>query len=169
MIYLYAGLGVAMLSGIMAIFEMGLALTGNSLLASSPETYLTREETKLDEETRDQLKNERKSEDQVLLGLLSNPALVPPRERDAGLCQALKSAYESSLAVGAVPPPWRWTMDSQRMPVLQGHWEDSCLMNDGSFHRVVVRPPAHSSASNDYEFYSCVMDGSDRCSFEYED
>ena len=32
MVYLYAGLGVAMLSGIMAIFEMGLAVTGQSLL-----------------------------------------------------------------------------------------------------------------------------------------
>ena len=32
MVYLYAGLGVVMLSGIMAIFEMGLALTGQTLL-----------------------------------------------------------------------------------------------------------------------------------------
>ena len=31
MVYLYAGLGVMMLSGIMAIFEMGLAVTGQSL------------------------------------------------------------------------------------------------------------------------------------------
>ena len=30
MVYLYAGLGIAMLSGIMAIFEMGLAVTGQS-------------------------------------------------------------------------------------------------------------------------------------------
>ena len=30
MVYLYAGLGIAMLSGIMAIFEMGLAITGQS-------------------------------------------------------------------------------------------------------------------------------------------
>ena len=32
MVYLYAGLGVLMLSGIMAIFEMGLSLTGQSML-----------------------------------------------------------------------------------------------------------------------------------------
>lgn len=31
MVYLYAGLGIAMLSGIIAIFEMGLAVTGQSL------------------------------------------------------------------------------------------------------------------------------------------
>ena len=34
MIYLYAGLGIAMLTGIMAIFEMGVSLTGSSLLSS---------------------------------------------------------------------------------------------------------------------------------------
>jgi hypothetical protein len=39
MIYLYAGLGIAMLSGIMAIFEMGLAVTGQSLLRSPEESY----------------------------------------------------------------------------------------------------------------------------------
>ena len=33
MVYLYAGLGIAMLSGIMAIFEMGLAVTGQSLFS----------------------------------------------------------------------------------------------------------------------------------------
>ena len=39
MVYLYAGLGIAMLSGIMAIFEMGLALTGQSLLRLPEESY----------------------------------------------------------------------------------------------------------------------------------
>ena len=32
MVYLYAGLGVLMISGIMAIFEMGLSLTGQSMI-----------------------------------------------------------------------------------------------------------------------------------------
>jgi hypothetical protein len=39
MVYLYAGLGIAMLSGIMTIFEMGLAVTGQSLLRSPEESY----------------------------------------------------------------------------------------------------------------------------------
>ena len=39
MVYLYAGLGIAMLSGIMAIFEMGLAVTGQSLLRLPEESY----------------------------------------------------------------------------------------------------------------------------------
>lgn len=39
MVYLYAGLGIAMLSGIMAIFEMGLAVTGQSFLSSPVSAY----------------------------------------------------------------------------------------------------------------------------------
>ena len=39
MVYLYAGLGVVMLSGIMAIFEMGLSLMGQSMLPTPPDVY----------------------------------------------------------------------------------------------------------------------------------
>ena len=46
MVYLYAGLGVAMLTGIMAIFEMGLALTGRSLLPSPQDLYSESEDVK---------------------------------------------------------------------------------------------------------------------------
>jgi hypothetical protein len=41
MVYLYAGLGVAMLSGIMAIFEMGLAVTGQPFLDAPVDSYFT--------------------------------------------------------------------------------------------------------------------------------
>ena len=40
MIYLYAGLGLAMMTGIMAIFEMGLYLTGSSLFLSRIDPYV---------------------------------------------------------------------------------------------------------------------------------
>ena len=33
MIYFYAGLGTAMLAAIMVVFELGLALNGNSLIS----------------------------------------------------------------------------------------------------------------------------------------
>ena len=39
MAYLYAGLGVVMLTGIMAIFEIGLSLTGQSMLPTPPDEY----------------------------------------------------------------------------------------------------------------------------------
>ena len=40
MLYLYAILGIVMMSGIMSIFEMGLSLTGRSMLPTPPDAYL---------------------------------------------------------------------------------------------------------------------------------
>ena len=47
MVYLYAGLGVVMLTGIMAIFEMGLSLTGQSMLPTPPDEYSENAEMKV--------------------------------------------------------------------------------------------------------------------------
>ena len=41
MVYLYAALGMVMMSGIMAIFEMGLSLTGQSMIPTPPDEYLS--------------------------------------------------------------------------------------------------------------------------------
>ncbi len=41
MVYLYALLGMVMLSGIMAIFEMGLSLTGQSMIPTPPDEYFS--------------------------------------------------------------------------------------------------------------------------------
>ena len=39
MIYLYAALGVVMMTGIMAVVEMGLSLTGQSILLKPDDLY----------------------------------------------------------------------------------------------------------------------------------
>ena len=39
MVYLYALLGMMMISGIMAIFEMGLSVTGQSMIPVPPDEY----------------------------------------------------------------------------------------------------------------------------------
>ena len=41
MLYLYAILGIVMMSGIMSIFEMGLSLTGRSMMPTPPDAYLS--------------------------------------------------------------------------------------------------------------------------------
>ena len=41
MVYLYAALGMVMLSGIMAVFEMGLSLTGQSMIPTPPGEYFS--------------------------------------------------------------------------------------------------------------------------------
>ena len=66
MVYLYAALGVVMMTGIMAVVEMGLSLTGQSFVMKS---FLS--------SSQKELINELKQLDQDVLRLLSNEHEVP--------------------------------------------------------------------------------------------
>ena len=146
MVYLYAGLGVAMLAGIMAIFEMGLALSGRSLLPSPPDAYLSDQGVKM--------------MDQKLLTLLADRTAVSAGLSGTSLCTALSIAYESKYEVN----PW---VEAPDMPVNTGRWAGSCLINDGGHHVVVL--PDVGNATTPYQLYSCVLPiGDERCSFEQE-
>ena len=94
MVYLYAGLGVAMLTGIMAIFEMGLALTGRSLLPSPLDLYS------------ESIVKRKPSGAEVIV-----EADPPLAATGTSLCEQIFSAY--SDAHDSNP----WSMD-RRMPVL---------------------------------------------------
>ena len=150
MVYLYAGLGVAMLTGIMAIFEMGLALTGSSLLPSPPDLYSESEDVK--------------QEDLRMVKLLIEADDLDPPLTGTGrsLCEQILAAFSDAyVPIGDVNP---WLVD-RRMPVLTGAWAGSCLMNRRS-HHLVVRPNP-TTTSSPYELYSCILQGGDdQCSFE---
>ena len=75
MAYLYASLGVMMLGGIMAIFEMGLSLTGQSMIPTPQDKYF--------------LDTSMKSLDAKLLQGLTDGAF-PASVLNQGLCAALK-------------------------------------------------------------------------------
>lgn len=150
MVYLYAGLGVAMLAGIMAIFEMGLALTGRSLLPSPVDPYLSNGEVK--------------AMDQRLMALLANRDAVVAGLLGTSLCEKVIDAYgDAHVQDGGVNP---WLQDAA-MPVNTGRWAGSCVMNDGA-HHVVVKPDMTDGA-DPYQLYSCVLQGGDeRCPFEQD-
>ena len=148
MVYFYAGLGVAMLAGIMAIFEMGLSLTGRSMLPSPLDAYLSDEGAKM--------------MDRKLLVLLADRSAVPAGLLGTSLCTAVLTAYESKYVSTGGVNPW---MEDPEMPVSRGRWAGSCLFNDGG-HHVVVKPDV-GNAATPYQLYSCVLSGGDeRCSFE---
>ena len=150
MMYLYAGLGVAMLTGIMAIFEMGLTLTGRSLLPSPPDFYSGSKDVKHEDLRMLKLMIEADDFDSPLTGT------------GASLCEQIFSAYSDAYVPTGGSNPW--LMDP-RMPVLTGPWAGSCLMNRRS-HHIVVRPNP-ITASSPYELYSCILQGgNDHCSFE---
>ena len=116
MVYLYAGLGVAMLAGIMAIFEMGLALTGRSLLPMPPDTYRGSSEQSLEK------------------ALLANSGAVASGLEGADICRGFQGLPGIQLPSRAFLPE---TLDSS--------WNKGCVMQYPS-HQVLLAPdPSNGS------------------------
>ena len=141
MVYLYAGLGVVMLSGIMAIFERGLALTGQTLFPVPPDNYLSSQSMK--------------DADIMFLKALANKTTplvngktFPDLVKDEGL----------SVALDAIDGPG-W------LPIPDGLWKNGCQRSTlvgGLYHRVIVSEKPH-------ELFSCALEtGSAQCAFELE-
>ena len=146
MVYLYAGLGVLMLSGIMAIFEMGLSLTGQSMLPTPSERYLQESDLKMSEKQ--------------LIELLRNTDVVSQGLANQALCTALVESYSDQY-----PGQSAWQAD-HRMPIDQGRWIRSCQINRGS-HRIVIMPPDPRDSYMPYKLFSCILAaGNDQCLFE---
>ena len=141
MVYLYAGLGVVMLSGIMAIFEMGLALTGQTLLPNPPDDYLSNQAMKDSDIT---LLKALADETTSLVDDKTFPDLVS----DDGLCVAL-NAIDG--------PGW--------LSISDGRWKNGCQRNKliGNLsHRIIV-------SAESYKLFSCALDsGRSQCAFELE-
>ena len=146
MVYLYAGLGVVMLSGIMAIFEMGLSLMGQSMLPSPPDAYRESSEMKLVEKR--------------MIGLLKDRNAVAQGLANQALCDALLQSYAAQYPGESAGQP------DGRMPIDQGRWIRSCQLNRGS-HRVLITPPDPGQDQMAYQIFSCALTGGhDQCSFE---
>ena len=146
MVYLYAGLGVLMISGIMAIFEMGLSLTGQSMIPTPAGVYLQSAEMKL--------------VDQRLLALLKSRSAVAAGLANNSLCTALLASYSNQY-----PGQSAGSLDN-RMPVATGHWIRSCQLNRGT-HRILIMPPDPAQPNMPYELFSCALTGgNDQCAFE---
>jgi hypothetical protein len=152
MVYLYAALGAVMLTGIMAIFEMGLSLTGQSLLPAPFDVYL---------ETTQGEKARRLDED--LLKILTNPDDVSRGLSGLALCDAIEQA-DSPHQYSFVP-----------IPSGESPWEEGCQFatsyeasGETIAHRIFVIPPESGLASSlPYGLFSCTSTReSYQCSFE---
>ena len=155
MVYLYAGLGVVMLSGIMAIFEMGLSLVGQSMLPTPPDPYQESSEMKLVEKR--------------MIGLLMDRNAVAQGLANQALCDALLQSYAAQYPGESAGQP------DGRMPIDQGRWIRSCQLmrqiDDPSLkhisHRVLIMPPDPGQDQLAYRLFSCALTGGhDQCSFE---
>ena len=148
MVYLYAGLGLLMLSGIMAIFEMGLSLTGRTMIPTPADTYHEKADMKM--------------ADKGFLELLQNRDAVSQGLANKALCNALVQSYSTQH-----PDELPWQLDD-KMPIDQGIWIRSCQLNRGS-HRILIQPPEPGHSHMPYKLFSCALaGGNDKCLFEQE-
>ena len=166
MIYFYAGLGAAMLSGIMLMFEVGLALTGQSLFEDPSHSSVYQDVAN--------------SADQLFQRMLVEPlelkALGTGRYGPV-LCQQILCRIngigcrygntQTSLYSGLK------SYSTTRSTPSTGIWSSSCVLERqldqaGFTHRLLIRPN-RERFERGYEFYSCVLKESgmnQRCLFE---
>ena len=139
-------MGVVMMSGIMAIFEMGLSLTGQSLLPAPIDVYFELPEG-----------NQASGLDRDLLELLANPDDVIRGLTFQDLCDAVDQSYMGSASFVS-------------KPIMSGRWIGSCKLSiDSSVvsHRVLIQPHPLGSASLPYKLFSCTSERDDyQCLFE---
>lgn len=137
MVYFYAALGVMMMTGIMAIFEMGLSLTGQSLLAVYPDEYPESAPNK--------------NKDAALLKLFPQSSFSAS-VRVVGLCGALNQ-FDGQ--------PWRLIPNLGE----DNYFYGSCELSREGFHRSIVRE--NNTPGMTYQLFSCVLAAGERkCSFE---
>ena len=138
-----------MMTGIMAIFEMGLSLTGQTLLPAPVDVYfdIPQEAKRLDEE---------------LLQKLANPDHVERGLSGPALCDAINQADPGQYSFAP--------MVNRKSP-----WDEGCLfvmsykvLNETVAHKILIKPPAHRVASLlPYELFSCTsIRAGYQCSFE---
>ena len=177
MVYLYAALGVVMMTGIMAVVEMALSLTGQSFLLKPDNLY-----------RRDLLSNAVGKRDQQVLNLLSNQddidaigrTLERPELCDQFLCRSSPAgAAYCRPATNLVPANVlandageRFTELSQLTrsgvspPPADSFLANACALQVG-MHRLLIQPdPTPENQQIPYRLFSCVLDGSSTCNFE---
>ena len=166
MIYFYAGLGAAMLTGIMVLFEVGLALTGQSLLEERSELDVYQDVVN--------------ASDRLFQRMLTQPQDLQAIGRGhygSDLCQQILCRIQGvNCRLGNTKNPLYAGLGSYEPPKLSfpsDVWSSSCALErriDDSrvIHRVLIRAN-RDSLDFGYDLYSCVIEGDrpeQRCLFE---
>ena len=142
MAYMYAALGVVMLSGIMAIFEMALSLTGRSMIPASPDAYF--EDTSM------------KSSDIMLLQGLTDGAF-PASVLNKGLCAALEDIEREGwtlISEGRWANSCQLNRGSHRVIVRE---DTTNLQIPYQLFLVLSKEVIIDVLSNLSDFFSCLM------------
>ena len=168
MIYFYAGLGAAMLTGIMLLFEVGLALNGQSFFSENQRAEGFRDGVNQSEQLF--LKMLADSQDLKAIGtgrsgkVLCQQILCRINGVGCESGNSKNSLYEGTSLI---------SYETAKMPPsASGLWSSSCalereLSNVDYTNRILIKPSLYGLKSG-YELYGCTIDNQEefRCSFE---
>ena len=153
MVYLYAGMGVVMLTGIMAIFEMGLSLTGQSFLSMPADLYLA--------------DSSMKNMDKTLLKYLFDQENLRVVVEVGGVAQEVEKAFSAVASDQGLCAALNQIDDEEWTLIREGPWINSCQLTRFP-HRAVVKASS-DDGEMPYQLFSCALSGgNDRCSIARE-
>lgn len=153
MVYLYAGMGVVMLTGIMAIFEMGLSLTGQSLLPTPADPYLSN--------------SSMKASDITLLEFLFDQKKLKVWDEVDGVEQEVEKPFSAVASDQGLCAALNQIDDEGWSLISEGRWINSCQLTQGSHRRLVKENSDNEQIP--FQLFSCALSGgNDQCSFERE-
>ena len=178
MVYLYAALGVVMMTGIMAVVEMGLSMTGQSFLFKPNDPYL--QHLKSDAVgIRDQqilnLLHDQDDLDAVGRSLgnaeLCDQLLCRSSPAGAAYCRPATNLVPANLLASDAAERFtelsQLTRSGASPPPADSVFASACALQDGT-HRLLIQPdPAPQDPQIPYRLFSCVLDGSSTCTFEF--
>ena len=181
MVYLYAALGVVMMTGIMAVIEMGLSLSGRELFVEKPDDPYW-------EKVGANKINPVAKRDRQMLNLLNDQddlnaigrSLQGSELCDQLLCRSSAGgAAGCSTASGSVPGNVLAVDAEERLPELaeltlvgvsqpaeDGFLSNACALQVGK-HRLLIQPdPAPVDPKIPYRLFSCYLADSSACEIE---
>ena len=167
MVYLYAALGVVMMTGIMAVVEMGLSLKGQSFilkpLLSDDQANSINDLTAFDNDLMNLLYKENVVTGLDPLGSSKDSApLIKSSLCSQVLCRINRNQFclGENPPVGLSPPP---SVDSLNGINESGTspsgewWSDSCALELGGKYRFLIRPDSEIDKNFPYQLYSCSL------------
>ena len=177
MIYLYAALGVVMMTGIMAVVEMGLSLTGQSILLKPDDLYQQNFVTEAVGKREQQMLNLLHNQDDLdaigrsLKGSeLCDQLLCRSSAGGAAGCSPAGGSVPGNvLAVDAterLPELAELTLVGVSQPAADGFLSNACALQVG-MHRLLIQPdPAPVDPKIPYRLFSCYLADSSTCELE---
>ena len=153
MVYLYAAMGVMMLTGIIAIFEMGLSITGQSFLSKPEDAYQSNQI------------------DQKMLLFLHTPDHIAAIKLDPSkdLCEKVMNRIIECKSINSPACEEAVFLDNADLDRAEDSrgkkFSGACALQDASRkHRMLLS--SDLSKNPQYDLFSCALNGETVCDFE---